>query len=140
MNKSKTPAGGFESLVRWLVPGLGIKRWMLVILGGITLLAVGSGILLLELYRTDTSNPFILSLLSLVSLRFLPRLLRVLIFAALGAGFVGYGIWRLNRALLRPFMRPGEPLVDQLASYQRLDRGPRVGASGGGAGVLRSHA
>jgi uncharacterized cofD-like protein len=135
MNKSKTPTRGLENLVRWLVPGLGIKRWMLLILGGITLLAVGSGIFLLELYRTDTSNPFILSLLSLVSLRFLPRLLRVLIFAALGAGLVGYGIWRLNRALLRPFVRPGEPLVDQLASYQRLDRGPRVVAIGGGHGI-----
>jgi uncharacterized cofD-like protein len=135
MNKSRAPGGGLERILRWLVPGLGIKRWMLLILAGITLLAVGSGMFLLEVYRTDTSNPFILSLLSVASLRFLPRLARVLIFAALGAGLVGYGIWRLNRALLRPFVRPGEPLVDQLASYRRLERGPRVVAIGGGHGI-----
>jgi uncharacterized cofD-like protein len=108
---------------------------MLVILAGITLLAIGTGIFLLELYRTDTNNPFILSLLGLVSLRFLPRLARVLIFGALGAGLVGYGIWRLNRAFLRPFVRPGELLVDQLTAYRRLDRGPRVVAIGGGHGI-----
>jgi uncharacterized cofD-like protein len=124
-----------DRILRWLVPGLGIKRWMLVILAGITLLAVGTGILLLDLYRTDTRNPFVLSLLSVLSLRFLPRLARVLIFGALGAGLVGYGIWKLNRAFLRPFMRPGEPLLDQLATYRRLDRGPRVVAIGGGHGI-----
>ncbi len=86
-------------VLRWLVPGLGVKRWMLVILAGITLLAVGTGIFLLDLYRTDTHNPFILSLLALLSLRFLPRLARVLVFGALGAGFVGYGIWRLESRL-----------------------------------------
>lgn len=105
---------------------------MVLILTGITLLAVGTAIFVLELYRTNTSNPLILNLLSYASLRFLPRLMRVLIFAALGAGLVGYGIWRLNRAFLRPFLRPGEPLVDQLTNYQKRDRGPRIVAIGGG--------
>jgi uncharacterized cofD-like protein len=135
MKKRAAPGGLLDRSLRWLVPGLGVKRWMLVILAGITLLAVGTGIFLLELYRTDTRNPFILSLLALLSLRFLPRLARVLIFGALGAGLVGYGIWRLNRAFLRPFVRPGEPLVDQLTTYRRRDRGPRVVAIGGGHGI-----
>jgi uncharacterized cofD-like protein len=124
-----------SGLIRWFAPGLGVKRWLLFILAGITLLGVGSGILLLELYRTDTSNAVVLTLLTYASLRFLPRLARVLIFAGLGAGLVGYGIWRLNRTLLRPFIRPGEALVDQLSSYRRLERGPRVVAIGGGHGI-----
>jgi uncharacterized cofD-like protein len=135
MDKKQTQARGLAEIARWLIPGLGIKRWMLLILAGITFLAVGSGILLLDLYRTDTSNPVILTLLSFFSLRFLPRIVRVLVFAALGAGLVGLGIWRLNRALLRPFVHPGEPLLDQLASYRKLDRGPRVVAIGGGHGI-----
>ena len=135
MTKTRTPSGGLDQFVRWLVPGLGVKRWMLIILAGITMLAVGTGIFLLELYRTDTRNPVILTLLSYLSLRFLPRLARVLIFGAIGAGLVGYGIWRLNRSLLRPFVRPGEPLLDQLTTYRRLDRGPRVVAIGGGHGI-----
>jgi uncharacterized cofD-like protein len=122
-------------IMRWFVPGLGVKRWLVLILAGVTLLGVGSGLLLLDFYRTDTSNSAILSLLTYASLRFLPRLVRVLIFGALGAGLVGFGIWRLNRALLRPFVRPGAALVDQIASYRRLERGPRVVAIGGGHGI-----
>jgi hypothetical protein len=135
MSSAKVPPGGIRRIGRWLVPGLGIKRWMLLILAGITLLAVGTGILLLDVYRSNTSNPIILTLLSYLSLRFLPRIGRVLVFGTLGAGLVGYGIWRLNRAFLRPFVRPGDELVEQLASHRRLDRGPRIVAIGGGHGI-----
>jgi uncharacterized cofD-like protein len=124
-----------SSFIRWFVPGLGVKRWLLFVLAGVTLLGIGSGMLLLEIYRTDTSNAAVLTLLAYASLRFLPRLARVLIFGGLGAGLVGFGIWRLNRALLRPFVRPGEALVDQISSYRRLERGPRVVAIGGGQGI-----
>jgi len=120
---------------RWFLPGLGIKRWMVMILLGITMLGVGLGIFLLNIYRTDTSNSTVLFFLSYASLRFLPRLVRVFIFGSLGIGFVVYGIWGLNRALLRPFLRPGRAVVDELADYRRRDRGPRVVAIGGGHGL-----
>src|SRR5512136_863693 len=84
----------------WLVPGIGIKRWLVMILGGITLLGLGLSILLLDMYRTDTRNSFVLTLLTYASLRFLPRLLRVVVFGGVGAGLVIYGIWGLNRTLL----------------------------------------
>lgn len=106
-----------------------------MILLGITMLGVGLGIFLLNIYRTDTSNPTVLFFLSYASLRFLPRLVRVFIFGSLGIGFVVYGIWGLNRALLRPFLRPGRAVVDELADYRRRDRGPRVVAIGGGHGL-----
>ena len=131
----KVPKGRISRIVRWFVPGLGIKRWLLFILAGVTLLAVGLGILLLDIYRTDSGNAAILTMLSYASLRFLPRLVRVLVFGAIGAGLVAFGIWRLNRALMRPFVRPGVALVDQLASFRRLERGPRVVAIGGGHGI-----
>jgi uncharacterized cofD-like protein len=108
---------------------------MLMVLAGITLLGLGLGILILDMYRTDTNNAFVLTVLAYASLRFLPRLARVLIFGGLGLGLVGYGFWRLNRALLRPFMRPGEMVLEQLTSFRRRDRGPRVVAIGGGHGL-----
>ncbi len=129
------PERRLRRIYRWFIPGLGIKRWMLLILAGITFLGVGSGLLLLDAYRSDTRNPILLTLLTYASLRFLPRIVRVFVFAAIGAGLVGYGIWRLNRALLRPFVRPGQVLVDQLTDYRRLERGPRVVAIGGGHGI-----
>ena len=122
-------------LFGWLIPGIGVKRWLLVVLAGVTLLGLGLGILILELYRTNSRNALLLTILAYASLRFLPRLLRVLIFGGLGIGLVGYGIWRLNRAFLRPYMRPGEMVIDQLRSFQRRDRGPRVVAIGGGHGL-----
>ncbi len=122
-------------LFSWFVPGLGIKRWLVMILGGVTLLGVGLGILLLEIYRTDTTNSLVITTLSYAALRFLPRIVRVLVFGGFGVGLVVYGIWGLNRALLRPYMRPGEMVIDQLRNYQRRDRGPRVVAIGGGHGL-----
>jgi uncharacterized cofD-like protein len=124
-----------RELGRWFVPGLGVKRWFLLVLLGVTLLGVGLAIFLLELYRTDSTNPFLLTLLSYASLRFLPRWLRVVIFAALGVGMVAYGIWQLNRSLLRPYIRPGQAVVDDLANFRRRQRGPRIVAIGGGHGL-----
>jgi uncharacterized cofD-like protein len=126
---------GFREIGRWFAPGLGVKRWLFVVLAGITLLGVGLAILLLDLYRTDSTNPVLLEFLSFASLRFLPRFLRVLIFGGLGVGLVVLGIYRLNRSLLRPFMRPGHTIVDELTNYRRLERGPRIVTIGGGHGL-----
>ncbi|MBI2759760.1 MAG: uridine diphosphate-N-acetylglucosamine-binding protein YvcK [Chloroflexi bacterium] len=108
---------------------------MVMIMLGITMMGVGLAVLLLNIYRTDTNNSAILIFLSYISLRFLPRLVRVVIFGSLGTGLVVYGIWGLNRAILRPFLRPGRAVVDQLADYRRRERGPRVVAIGGGHGL-----
>ena len=139
MNKPQTTqeryTRGFREIGRWFVPGLGVKRWLFVVLAGITMLGVGLAIFLLELYRTDSTNPTLLDLLSFVSLRFLPRVLRVVFFGGLGTGLVVFGIYRLNRSLLRPFIRPGHTVVDELTNYRRLERGPRIVTIGGGHGL-----
>jgi uncharacterized cofD-like protein len=122
-------------LARWFVPGLGVKRWFLFVLAGITLLGVGLAIFLLDLYRTDSTNPFLLTVLSYLSLRFLPRVMRALIFGGIGIWLVAYGIIRLNRSLMKPFLRPGHAVVDDLSEFRRLERGPRIVAIGGGHGL-----
>jgi uncharacterized cofD-like protein len=121
-------------IVRWLTPGIGVKRWLALILAGTTLLGVGLAIFLLDFYRT-APDTWWLPLLSLASLRFLPRLLRALIFVGAGMGLIGYGIWGLNRSLLKPFMRPGSHVVDRITEYRRRERGPRVVVIGGGHGL-----
>ena len=119
----------------WIAPGLGVKRWFLFVLAGITLLGVGMALALLELYRTESTNPVLLEILSFASLRFLPRVFRVLIFGGLGIGLVSYGIYQLNRSLLRPFIQPGHTIVDVLTNFSRRERGPRIVAIGGGHGL-----
>src|SRR5215216_1808182 len=103
-----------RELARWFQPGLGVKRWFLLVLLGITMLGVGLAIFILGISRTHSANNLFLTILAYASLNFLPQAGRVLIFAGLGVGLVSYGILRLNRSLLRPFLRPGRAVVDEL--------------------------
>jgi uncharacterized cofD-like protein len=120
--------------LRWLVPGLGVKRWVLVTLAGTTLIGVGLAILILDVYRT-APDAWWLPLISAASLRFIARPLRALIFGGLGLGLIITGIYGINRSLLTPFLRPGHPVVDALTQHRRRERGPRVVAIGGGTGL-----
>ena len=124
-----------SGLARWFKPGLGVKRWFLLVMLGITMLGVGLAIFLLNVYRTNSKNELLLTILAYASLRFLPRVVRVFIFGGLGVGLVTYGFLRLNDSILRPFIRPGSTIVDELASYRLRERGPRIVTIGGGHGL-----
>jgi uncharacterized cofD-like protein len=120
--------------LRWLVPGLGVKRWVILILLGTTLLGIGLAILLLEVYRTAPETWW-LPILSYASLRIISRPLRVLIFGGIGAGLILTGIWGINRSLLAPFRHPGKTVVDEITEHRRRERGPRIVTIGGGHGL-----
>jgi uncharacterized cofD-like protein len=119
---------------RWLLPGLGVKRWILIMLLGNTLIGVGLAVLVLDFYR-NAPESWWLPLVSFLSLRFLSRPLRAFIFALLGGGLILLGLWGFNRSILRPFLLPGNRLIDKVASYRKLERGPRVVVIGGGTGL-----
>ena len=124
-----------KTAFRWLIPGLGVKRWFIIILLGVTLIGGGFGVLILDFYRS-APDTWWLPVLSVVSLRFLDRPIRTLIFGGLGLSLITYGIWRLNRSIMTPFLRPGGGrVVDTIRSHRRRDRGPRIVALGGGHGL-----
>ncbi len=123
-----------KRLTTWLIPGIGVKRWVLLILAGTTLLGVGLGIVILEVYRTAPETWW-LPVISTASLRFLPRPLRAIIFGGIGLGMVTYGIWALNHSIIRPFIQPGHHVVDTLRRHKQRERGPRIVAIGGGHGL-----
>jgi uncharacterized cofD-like protein len=124
----------FRRSLRWLVPGLGVKRWLLLVLLGITLIGVGLAILVLDIYRT-APDTWWLPIISTASLRFLPRLLRAVIFGSLGFAMIIAGIWGINRSLMAPFLKPGSRVVDALEGHRRRGRGPRIVVIGGGHGL-----
>jgi len=126
--------GNLRHSLRWLTPGLGVKRWLFLILFGITLLGVGLAIVILDVYRTAPQTWW-LPIISTASLRFLPRLLRAVIFGSLGVAMIVGGIWGINRSLLAPFLKPGNKVVDELTVYRRRGRGPRIVVIGGGHGL-----
>jgi uncharacterized cofD-like protein len=104
------------------------------VLLGTTLLGVGLAILILDFYRTAPETWW-LPIISAASLRFLPRLLRAVIFGGFGVALIILGIWGINRSLLAPFIKPGYKVVDALAGHRRRDRGPRIAVIGGVHGL-----
>jgi uncharacterized cofD-like protein len=136
VKRSKGRPSGWKAtqMFRWFAPGLGVKRWFAVLLAGITLSGVGLAILLLDIYRNFPDSP-LLPIITFISLRFLPRVVRIVIFVILGVGLIGLGLWGVNRSLLVPFLRPGKRLVDQVADFRRRERGPRIVVIGGGHGI-----
>ncbi len=123
-----------KSSLRWMVPGLGVKRWFFVLLIGTTFIGVGLAMFLLEIYRTAPETWW-LPILAAISLRTLARPWRVLIFGGIGLGLIALGIRGINRYLTVPFLRPGQHLVDQVSDFRRKGRGPRVVVIGGGHGI-----
>ena len=124
-----------RDIPRWLRPGLGVKRWFIFVMIGITVLALGFGVILIDLYHNEVAGSTLHLLLSYISLNFIPRILRALIFGMVGIGFVIYGMVRLNRSLLSPFTHSGSDLYDQLSNFHRRERGPRMVTIGGGHGL-----
>ncbi|MCC6146012.1 MAG: YvcK family protein [Anaerolineaceae bacterium] len=113
---------------------MGVKRWIALILGGITLVGVGFAILILDVYRT-APDTWWLPAISLLSLRFVDRTLRAVIFGGSGLALIVAGMWGLNRALLKPFLHPGKPVLDAVSAFRRRERGPRIVVVGGGNGL-----
>lgn len=131
--------------LRWFRPGIGVKRWFALVLIGITVLGLGFGVILIDLYHNETVDSPLRLFLIYASLQFLPRILRAIIFGGVGIGLVAYGILKLNSSVLQPFVRPGDDVLRQIRNYRRRERGPRIVTIGGGHGLstllrgLKSH-
>jgi len=122
----------YGSTLKWLLPGMQVKRWLLLLFGGITILSLGAGYILVEIYRTWTFPPIFYYL----TLQFIPRPGRALLFGVLGITAVVVAIVQLNRSLLSAFRSPGAShLVDVIYSHRYRRRGPKVVAIGGGNGL-----
>jgi uncharacterized cofD-like protein len=131
---SARSAGG--QLRRWLTPGIGVKRWLLVVFGGLLLLALGVAHLIRQATRDLQPGGFAQVLLDAVTLQFLPYPLRGLIAGTLGLVFVAIGAVGVARALTDPFRTAeGGPLVELIYQKRFLARGPRIVAIGGGTGL-----
>ena len=123
-----------SQISRWLTPGIGIKRWLAVILLGTTLIALGLVFFALDIYR-DASAGWIRNILLAISLSNYPRWLRAMIYGVVGVVILFVGLIELNRSVLKPFLKPGQPLLDTLSTYRRRQKGPRIVALGGGTGL-----
>jgi uncharacterized cofD-like protein len=125
------------NLRRWLTPGIGIKRWLLVVFLGLLLLALAFAHMLRQTTRDLEPGGIFGGLIDLATLQFLPFALRGLIVGALGVGLVGIGGYRVLRQMTDPLRTrdADQPLVEVIYQKRFLARGPRIVAIGGGTGL-----
>jgi uncharacterized cofD-like protein len=126
------------NLRRWLTPGIGIKRWLLVTFVGLLLLALAVAHVIRQVTRDLQPGGIAQVLIDLVTLQFLPYPVRGLLVGLLGASIVVVGSVRVIRAFMDPFRPPAgadQPLVEVIYQKRFLARGPKVVAIGGGTGL-----
>ena len=125
------------NLRRWLTPGIGVKRWLLVVFVGLLLLALAFAHLLRQVTRGLEPGGIAGSIIDVLTLQFLPFPLRGLIVGGIGVALVAVGSVRIIRAFMDPFRSSDgdQPLVEVIYQKRFLARGPRIVAIGGGTGL-----
>jgi uncharacterized cofD-like protein len=112
--------------LRWLQPGLGLKRWLLLLIAGLLLLALGVA-----------SLPRLLDFsawwrLVAGSTPWLPEVL----FFTIGSALIALAIVNLNRELLSAFRRASQDdVLEAVRRHRQRQRGPKIVAIGGGHGL-----
>jgi uncharacterized cofD-like protein len=125
-----------SNLRRWLTPGIGVKRWLLLTFAGLLILSLGAAHVIRQVTRdVDPGGPTG-TILDAVTFQFLPYPLRGLIVGIVGLVLLGFGAYRTIGALTAPFLpsRGGGRLVELIYQRKSLARGPRVVVIGGGTG------
>lgn len=125
------------NLRRWLAPGIGIKRWLLVLFTGLLLLSLAFAHFLRQVSHDLAPGGAAGTAIDLLTLQFLPLALRGFTVGTAGAILVAIGAYRTVRALMGPFQKADgdQPLVELIYQKRFLARGPRIVAIGGGTGL-----
>jgi uncharacterized cofD-like protein len=122
-------------LRQWLRPGVGVKRWLLLLFAGLLLMAFGVAVLLrVALADVSVGDP-LHGVIETLTLQSWPPVLRWFVPLALGTLLFMYGALRLMRALVEPLRHVDEPLAELLYQRRLRARGPRIVAIGGGTGL-----
>jgi uncharacterized cofD-like protein len=123
-----------HSALKWLYPGMHIKRWLLLMLFGVCLMGLGIAYVLREAYLQGSTLPGVFYYLTL---QFIPRWGRGLLFIGISLSTVGIAIWKLNESLLYAFVRPDRDgnVLQTIYNKRFLSRGPKIVAIGGGTGL-----
>jgi uncharacterized cofD-like protein len=123
------------TLVRWFTPGLNIKRWLLLLFASIVMISLAVGYALKDAYQSFTFP----SVAGPLTLQFLPRSVRALLFAVIGIGVLVLAFYKLGQSLLGPFVlarnNGDRGLIEQLYAHRLLTKGPRLVTIGGGTGM-----
>jgi uncharacterized cofD-like protein len=121
-----------SAVLKLLRPGMYVKRWFIVLLAGMVVVSLGIGFALTEAYRSAVAPGWV----GVITLQFLPLLVRAALFLALGGALCALGLVRLYRSLadvLPPFSN--QSLLERIYEYRFRQGGPRIVCIGGGTGM-----
>jgi uncharacterized cofD-like protein len=118
---------------KWLRPGIGVKRWLV-------LMGIGSALLgLAAVYAMVIVNRVGLlpdGLYRVLTLQFMSPVTRVALSMTLGIAAMVLAVRQVSRAVFLPFLRTGGmSLADAVYHQRRRMRGPHIVAIGGGTGL-----
>ncbi len=122
----------FMSLGKWFYPGMRVKRFLLIVLAGIILMAVGL-IFLIDLSRFLWIKNQIRNLF--VYYQVAPHL-SGFILLIIGSALVILGISNMNRSILKRIIPQQVDQIPEIIYLQRkLEKGPHIVVIGGGTGL-----
>src|SRR4051812_13662639 len=91
-----------RTILKWLYPGMHVKRWLVLLLLGVVLMGLGISYVLREAYLSYTFP----GAAYYATLQFIPRWARGILFMGLSLGTVGLATWKLNASLLSSLLGP----------------------------------
>ena len=99
---------------------------------GIVLLSLGASYFAVAIYRTTELPP----LFYYITLQFLERWMRGLLFTLIGLAVLLVGIWRLSEVVVIPLSARPENEDELVLGYSRANKRPKIAVISGGTGAL----
>ena len=128
----------FRLWLRWLEPGLGVKRWIALMGGGIFLVSVGA-VLIVNFKLLDVLGVAVVRAIDMVYIvtgHVISPIFIGIVLLLLGTGIIVYGMRETIGAIVDVFLPRGDPrLVEMILKQRQLQRGPRIVVLGGGTGL-----
>jgi len=116
---------------KWLYVGLGVKRWLVLLFLGVTILGLGFAYVLIGVYREANLPSFFYYL----TLQFIDHAWRGVLFGIVGIVVIAISIAKLGESLVSAFVTQDTSLVDLLYRKRARKAGPKIVAIGGGTGL-----
>ncbi len=122
-------------LLKWLYPGMHIKRWLALMALGVAIMTFGLAYILREAYISGFTFP---GFVYYLTLQFIPRYVRGGMFMFSAGLLIVYSVWRLSHSIVTavlPNRNGNESIVSMIYNQRALRRGPKIVAIGGGTGL-----
>lgn len=120
-----------RSNYKWLIPGMGVKRWIAVILFGLLLFSLG-----IVVWDLHSSSPVEAKFLQILTKYVDNILLAAVVLLVVGVSISFIGISNMIRSIIE-VVSPEEvnDLAEVVYRKRSLERGPRIVVIGGGTGL-----